>query len=251
MAEEIQNAPVVGWFEDSLALEDEVVETINYGTVEAGTDSVEKKFFIINNRNGETDVPKMEGVTFTTRDRQGGLGNVPGQEVEAVKDNWFMIRVDSLSEDSFTAVGGGGGANGTQKELGTNGSTTSRHYSEATEWTANTEFELGQFVKSTDGADTFVYLVTLPGTSGGTEPSWNQSEGENTTDGTVTYKSYRVVQTPATGELLGIANKIEDDGTGATDAGGNFAEITVYAEVPDDAKSGLNKLLFRVNYKYV
>lgn len=238
------SAPIVGWYEDSLAIADEVTEVINYGTVEAGTDSGTKKFFIINNRNGEVDVPKMESVIFTTRDRQGGLGTTVGSEVEAVKDNWFMIRVDSLQESGFSPVG-----KDHEKAIGTNGSTTSRFADDATTWSATTQYSLGDFVEPTTGGD-FIYQVKIEGESGGTEPSWANTDNADTIDGTVTWRSYRIVQTPATQELLGLANKIQDDGTDADNAGGNFAEVTVYAEVPPTASSGINRLLFRVTYQF-
>lgn len=246
--------PIVFWGEGSLALKDEVKDVINYGTVEAGSDSNTKKFFIMNNRNGETDVPKMENVTFTTRDRQGGLGNTPGSEVEAVKDSWFMVKVDSLGEASFTEVGAGGSSSSNptgEKALGTNGETTSRWKEDAVTWGETQHYNVGQFIKPTAGVTDFVYQVVLEGTTGSTEPTWNLSEGGNTMDGTVTYRTYKVVQKPKAQELLGIANKVNPDGSGAENAAGNFAEITVYAEVPDDATSGVNKLLFRVNYQYV
>ena len=246
--------PIVGWFENSLALDDEVVETIDYGTVEAGSDSDEKTFFIINNRNGDFDVPKMEEVNFTTRDRQGGVGDTEGNEVEAVKDNWFLVKVDSLDEVDFTQVGKGGEGQPNEsgvKKIGTTGSTTSAMKDTAKEWSAATELEEGTFVKPSDPESAFLYVVVKAGTTGGVEPSWVASAGENTNDGSVTYRAYEIEQTPATGELLGLANNIDSEGNGATDAEGNFAKITVYAEVPEDAKSGINKLLFRCNYKFI
>lgn len=238
------SAPIVGWYEDSLATSDEVTQVINYGTVEAGTDSGTKKFFIINNRNGEVDVPKMENVVFTTRDRQGGVGDTPNQEVEAVRDNWFMIRVDSLQESNFNPVG-----KDHDKAIGTNGSTTSRFADIATTWTPNTQYTIGQFVEPTTGGD-FIYQVKIEGESDGSEPAWANTDNADTVDGTITWRSYRIVQTPATQELLGLANKIDDNGSNATNAAGNFAEVTVYAEVPPTASSGINRLLFRVTYQF-
>lgn len=246
--------PIVGWFEDSLALEDEVVETIDYGTVEAGSDSNEKTFYIINNRNGDFDVPKMEEVNFTTRDRQGGVGDTEGNEVEAVKDNWFLVKVDSLDEEDFTPVGRGGEGTPNEKgtkELGTTGSTTSAMTDKAIAWEAAKELKEGDFVKASKENSEYLYVVIKEGTTGGTEPNWVESAGENTNDGSVTYRAYAIEQSPATGELLGLANNIQDNGDGAQDAEGNFAKITVYAEVPEDAKSGINKLLFRCNYKFI
>lgn len=246
--------PIVGWYEDSLAEADEVVEVIDYGTVEAGSDSAAKTFFIINNRNGDYDVPKMEEVSFTTRDRQGGVGDTEGSEVEAVKDNWFLVKVNSLDEVEFTEVGRGGEGTPNEsgiKELGTNGSTTSAMTDVAKDWKAATQYEEGDFVKPSDEETDYLYVVIKAGKSGGIEPEWVQTAGENTQDGTVTYRTYQIEQTPATGEILGLANNIAPDGSGSQNAEGNFAEIEVYAEVPEEAKSGINRLLFRCNYKFV
>lgn len=250
MAEDIKKtgvfqAPIVSWHEDSLASEDEVTEVIDYGTVEAGDDSEEKVFFIMNNRNGKVDVPKMEKVTFTSRDRAGGEGDTEGDEVEAVKNKWFNVRVDTLGEKDFVAVG-----KGAVHSLGTHGETTTIHTENAIEWSEKAEYNIGDFIKPTEESP-FLYLVTVAGTTGEVEPEWIEEESEIIKDGTVEYRSYKIVQKPSTQEILGMANVIGEDGGGAEKAAGNWAKVTVFAKVPEDAKSGLNELMFRVSYQYV
>lgn len=46
-------------------------------------------------------------------------------------------------------------------------------------------------------------------------------------------------------DILGVANSGD-----TVDSGGNYAEITAYADVPGNASAGLNKFLLRVSYKY-
>src|SRR5690625_3590802 len=94
--------PIISWYESTNAVANEVKNLVQFGTVDADSDSGQKVFYIWNNRNGDKDVSKMEEVTFTTRDRLGGTGDTPGNEVEAVRDNWFQVRVDTLNETSFT-----------------------------------------------------------------------------------------------------------------------------------------------------
>src|SRR5690625_4975709 len=100
--------PIVSWYESTNDVSNEITDLVQYGTVDADTDSAQKTFYIWNNRNGSEDVSKMEEVTFTTRDRLGGTGDTTGNIVEAVRDNWFQVRVDSLDETTFTPVGRGG-----------------------------------------------------------------------------------------------------------------------------------------------
>ncbi|MEK4025528.1 hypothetical protein [Sporosarcina sp. FSL W7-1283] len=241
--------PIVSWYEEVNAKDKEVKGTISYGTVDADTDSGQKTFFIWNNRNSLENVSKMEEVTFTTRDRLGGTGDTPGNIVEAVRDNWFQVRVDSLNEDSFTPVGKGGV--GTENEsgvkaVGTNGATINPNAATASTWATGVAYEVGDYVKPTANND-YMYKVTTKGTTGGSEPSWSVTEGNVVTDGTVEYTTVKVSKKPATQEILGLANKVEDDGSNANEAGGNFVKVTVYAEVPVDASAGKNLLVQRVN----
>ena len=247
------NAPIVSWYEGTNVKANEVTSTVNYGTVDADSHSTTKTFYIWNNRNGKDDCSKMEEVVFTTRDRAGGTGETVGSVVEAVRDNWFNIRVDSLSESAFEPVGRGGVGTknplGT-RPLGTNGTTTNPNASTAPVWSATTSYSIGNYVqpKSSNG---YIYKVVTAGISDGSEPSWVTVEGNAVFDGTVEYIVVKIVQTPASQEILGFENKAKDDGTDAELAGGNFVKISVYADVPITASAGKNLLVQRVSYRYV
>jgi|SRR6185312_249546 len=237
--------PLISWFEGTNTDQAAVTGVINYGTVESDSESNHKVFFVWNNKNGTTDVPTMEEVSFTTRDRDGGNGDTAGMIVEAVRDNWMNVRVDSLNEQTFTAVGRGG-----SKPVGTNGSTTNPKAATAVVWSANTPYTVGQYIKPT-GANGFIYRVTKGGTSGGTQPTWSTSAGNVVSDGTVEYATVAIVITPAAFEILGVANTVAPDGSNATSSGGNFIKLTVYGFVPPTASSGKNEFLQRISYKFV
>lgn len=244
--------PIISWFESSNAMDSEVKDIVSYGTVDADSDSTQKTFFIWNNRNGESDVSKMEEVTFTTRDRQGGVGDTPGSEVEAVRDNWFRVRVDSLDETTFIPVGKGGIVENQEgvKPVGTTGSTKNPNADNAIEWEENSTLDEGVYIKPTTD-NGFIYKVVKEGTTGGTEPTWSMTDGNIVIDGTVEYVTIPIERTPASQEILGVANSVEADGSNAEDAEGNFIKITVYAEVPITASAGINKLQKRISYRYV
>lgn len=245
--------PVISWFEGTNATANEVTGTVNYGTVDADTDSGQKTFFIWNNRAGTEDASKMEEVTFTTRDRLGGTGDTPGNIIEAVRDNWFQVRVDTLNEVTFTPIGkGGAGTSNVSgvKAVGTNGSTTNPKAATASTWATGVVYAIGDYIKPTV-ANQFIYKVTSNGTTGGTEPSWSATEGNVITDGTVVYVAVKISKTPAAQEILGLANNASDDGSNALNAGGNFIKVTVFAEVPITASAGRNLLVQRVSYRYV
>lgn len=242
----MSSAPIVSWYEATNETSSEVKSTINYGTVDADSQSPTKVFYIWNNRGGTDDCSKMEEVTFTTRDRQGGMGDSP--VVEAVRDNWFNVRVDSLNETAFTPVGKGGVGTpnplGT-KDLGTNGTTTNVNASTALVWSASTAYSLGQYVQPTV-SNGFIYKVVTAGTSDATEPSWATVEANPVFDGTVEYESIKIDKKPNAKEILGFANNTLANGSNADLAGGNFVKVSVYAEVPINASAGKNLLIQRV-----
>lgn len=247
------NAPEVSWYEGKNEKASEVKSTVNYGTVDADSQSAVKTFYIWNNRNQTYDCSKMEEVTFTTRDRNGGDGSSTGNIVEAVKDNWFEVRVDSLNETTFTKVGKGGV--GTKnptgvKELGTSGTTTNINASTAIVWSATTTLALDAYVQPTV-PNGFIYKVTKAGETDATEPTWVKVEGNPVFDGGAEYISIKIDQTPNAKEILGFANKTKDDGTNANLAGGNFVKVSVFADVPITASAGKNLLVQRVSYRYV
>lgn len=239
----VQLAPIVSWYEGNLDVGSEVKKVIDYGVVDADTSSTDKIFYVFNNRDGKTDVPKMQEITFTTRDLSGGTGEQP--PVPLVRDNWIEIKVDSLNELGFTAVG-----KDATHGVGTTGSTVIRHAETAKLWEASTTFQLGDYVKPTNLA-TEIYLVTQGGETANVEPSWNTSAGSETTDGSVKYKTVKITQTPSSQELLGVANSVKTDGSDAEkNAGGNYAKFTLKAVVPQNATSGRQDFLQRINYKF-
>lgn len=241
------NTPVVSWYEGSQNTSALVASTINYGTVDADSASAIKQFNIWNNRDGSDDCPKMEEVVFTTRDRKGGLGDTTGSIVEAVRDNWFHVRCDSMGETGWTPVGKGDpitNPTGTHP-IGTLGTTTNVNASTATIWVASTPISTGIYVQPTT-PNGFIYKVTKAGTTNSSEPSWITSEGSVVTDGTIEYLAVLIDKKPNTQEILGLAHKTATDGTNANLAGGNFATISVYAEVPVTASAGKNLLVQRV-----
>lgn len=90
-------APIVSWYSRDNS---KLLTNWNIGTVDAGTISNEFGFLIWNNRTGESMVSTMTDCVVTVRDTSGGLdGN------ELVKGRWVEVKVDSLSEASFTAIG--------------------------------------------------------------------------------------------------------------------------------------------------
>ncbi|MEQ6356559.1 hypothetical protein ABNX05_18205 [Lysinibacillus sp. M3] len=247
------NAPIVSWYQTNNDKANEVKNTVNYGTVDADSESLQFTFYIWNNRGGTEDCSKMEEVVFTTRDREGGTGDTTGAIVEAVRDNWFNVRVDSLSESAFTPVGKGGvgtaNPSGT-KALGTTGTTTNPKGATATVWSAGASYVLGTYVRPTT-ANGYVYKVTQAGMTDSTQPIWTTVEGNTLIDGSIEYEVIRIEQTPATQEILGFANNTLDNGSNANLAGGNFCQVTVYADVPISASAGKNLLVQRVSYRYV
>ncbi|MFJ5764238.1 hypothetical protein ACIP9C_02685 [Lysinibacillus sp. NPDC093210] len=248
----MSNQPIVSWYEGTNEKSKEVNYTVDYKTVDAASQSDTKIFYIWNNRGGTTDAPKMEEVTFTTRDRSGGTGDLEGKIVEAVKDNWFHVRVDSLSESRFLPVGKGGNPlnpSGT-KDLGTNGTTTNIHAATAQVWSAGTAMTLDAYVQPTSN-NNYIYKVSKAGTTGATQPSWPTVEGNAIMDGTVEYLAIKIDKTPKAKEILGLANVTNDAGTNVDLAGGNFVKISVYADVPMNASAGKNQLMQRVSYRYV
>lgn len=244
--------PIVSWYEGDNQTASEIKGVVQYGTVDADSDSDEKTLYIWNNRNGKEDVSKMEEVTFTTRDRNGGTGDVVGNIVEAVRDSWFQVRVDSLAEYSFTPVGKGDGTSNPSgiKEIGTTGKTTNPEAAGASTWAASVTYVKGEYVKPTS-ANGLIYKVTVAGTTDATEPTWSATAGNVVTDGTVEYSAVKIEREPAAQELLGLKNSVLADGSNAEEAGGNFAKLTVYAEVPITASAGRNLLTQRASFRYV
>lgn len=245
------NAPIVSWYEGTNEKSKEVTGVVNYGIVDADSASAVKTFFIWNNREGKEDCSKMEEVVFTTRDRQGGTGDTPGSVVEAVRDNWFQVRCDTLNENDFIPVGKGGVENASGVHpLGTLGSTTHADAKSAVAWDALTVVSLNTAI-APDVDNGFIYIVTKAGTTSTTEPTWLTEEGAIIKDGDVEFTAVEKIKTPGAQEILGLKNNVKADGTNADEAAGNFVKISVLAEVPITASAGKNELLKRVSYRYV
>lgn len=245
--------PVVTWIHGVNKKDNEVAGTFNFGIVNADDDSGIEKFFLWNNYGGVADAPKMEDVTITTRDLDGGDGSTSGKIVEAVRDNWMKVRVDSLGESGFTAIGKGGvGTTNPSgvKALGTKGQTKNVNADTAIVWTAEQTWSLGTYVKPTVD-NGFIYKVTEAGLGGATEPTWLTTEGLMVNDGTAILTAYKIMNTPATNEILGLANNAQDDGVGVEDAAGNFAEFSIMASVPAQATTGRNQGNFVASYRFV
>lgn len=234
--------PQVTWIHGVNAKDNEVTGIFNFGVVKADEESGVEKFYLWNNYGGTQNAPKMEDVTITTRDLDGGDGSNPGKIVEAVRDNWMRVRVDSLGEGGFTAIGKGGvgttNPQGTHK-VGTNGETKHVKADGAVTWTASQTWTLGTFVKPT-APNGFIYEVTEAGLGDSTEPTWLTTEGLLVEDGTAKFTARKIMNKPALNELLGLANNAQDDGTGVADAAGNFAELSLKIAVPSLATTGRN-----------
>lgn len=234
------NAPIISWYDGLLDKTKEIKNVISYGTVESDSSSNQRIFYIANNLNGSESVSKMEDVTFVTKDRSGGTGDSPGNIVEAVRDNWVHVRVDSLDEEDFTAVG-----KDNSHSVGTNGTTINPHASTSTEWTASSVLAVGEYIKPTVD-NGFIYKVSVGGTTGSSEPSFIATEGSVVTDGAVQYIAEAKEYTAGTNEILGVANSVLEDGSNAEDAGANFIKLTTYVDVPVTASSGKNSFIQRV-----
>ena len=62
---------------------------------------------------------------------------------------------------------------------------------EHTTWAASTAYVVGDLVVPTTTSDYYLYCSTA-GTSSGTEPIWNTTEGSTTTDGTATWTAHKI-----------------------------------------------------------
>lgn len=70
------------------------------GTVDAGTVSPSTTFLIWNNRGGTTPVADMTNCTISTKDAAGGNTG------ELVTNKWIEVKVETLNENTYTAIGG-------------------------------------------------------------------------------------------------------------------------------------------------
>lgn len=90
-------APIVSWY---TADNSSQVTQWDIGTVDAGSISNTFTVLIWNNRGNSTAVSDMTNCSITTKDNAGGNTG------ELVTNTWIEVKVDSLSETSFSAIGG-------------------------------------------------------------------------------------------------------------------------------------------------
>ncbi|TDL67962.1 hypothetical protein E2R58_01715 [Paenibacillus amylolyticus] len=116
--------PIITWMDATHSKE--IVAPFDYGVIDADTKSEIRIFNVWNNKGGATDVSKMEDCTFTTRDMNGGTGDTVKYDIEAVKNNWFHVQVDSLGENDLDEESSRVGKD-FSKPIGTTGKTTVDH----------------------------------------------------------------------------------------------------------------------------
>lgn len=89
--------PVISWYD---ATNVNPITAWNIGTVDAGHVSPDVSFLIWNNRGGGTALSDATQCTITTVDASGGnTGDV-------ITDKWIEVKVDTMNESTFTAIGG-------------------------------------------------------------------------------------------------------------------------------------------------
>jgi hypothetical protein len=234
--------PIVSW--QNATHSAELTRPFDFGTIDAGDKSNVVTVNIWNNKGGNTDVATMEECTITAVDRDGGTGDTIGNIVPSVRDRWFHAQVDSLGEDDLEDESSRIGRE-SSKEIGTTGSTLHKTSDSATTWAASTAYNVGDAVKPAVSNGRF-YVCTKAGTSDTTAPTWITDVGDTVYDGTVEWEVKSINNTPALGEILGIANY----GLAANSAG-NFTTISFQIDVPQNADSGRQDAKFRTSFKYV
>lgn len=91
-------APIVSWWKRPNPLTQ--VVAWNIGVVDAGTVSPDFEVLIFNNKGGAEVVSDMQNCTVTTKD------NLGGNTGELVINKWIEVKVVSMAEATFTAIGG-------------------------------------------------------------------------------------------------------------------------------------------------
>jgi hypothetical protein len=92
-------APSVSWYDRPAT---SALPNWSIGVVDAGTVSADMGITIWNNKGGSTALSDMQNCTITTKDAAGGNTG------ELVLNKWVEVKVDSLSETTFSAIGGVG-----------------------------------------------------------------------------------------------------------------------------------------------
>lgn len=88
--------PVISWYEDNNV---DIISKWDIGIIDAGTTSPEKTILIWNNRGGESAISDMQDAKITTTD---GAGDT----MDVITGKWVSCRVDSITGDGFTEIGG-------------------------------------------------------------------------------------------------------------------------------------------------
>lgn len=89
--------PVISWYESNNT---DIISKWDIGVIDAGTTSPEKTILIWNNRGGTEPVSDMQDTKITVTD---GAGDT----MDVITGKWVSCRVDSITGDNFTAIGGG------------------------------------------------------------------------------------------------------------------------------------------------
>lgn len=91
------SAPQVSWFERDNTAD---VGSWDIGVVDAGKESTHKGILIWNNRGGIADISDMQDCVITVKDESDANAG------DLVLNKWIEVKVDSMSEMSFTPIGG-------------------------------------------------------------------------------------------------------------------------------------------------
>jgi len=116
--------PIITWMDATH--NNEIITPFDYKVIDADSKSDIFIFNVWNNKNGASDVSKMEDCTITTRDMTGGTGDTEAHDVEVVKNNWFHVQVDSLGETDIDEESSRVGKD-FSKPIGTTGTTKKDH----------------------------------------------------------------------------------------------------------------------------
>lgn len=90
-------APIFSWWNEANTAQQ---SSWAIGTIDAGSVSADTTFLIWNNRGGASAVSDATSCTITTKDNAGG------DTGELVTNKWIEVKVVSLGEATFTAIGG-------------------------------------------------------------------------------------------------------------------------------------------------
>ncbi|MBU7316163.1 hypothetical protein [Paenibacillus oleatilyticus] len=98
-------SPIFQWMDISNTTQ---VTSIPFGQIDAGNTSPDTTVLIWNNRGGTSAVADATNCSITTKDVSGGNGGTDASNItnEVVFKKFVEVRVDTMSETTFTPVGG-------------------------------------------------------------------------------------------------------------------------------------------------